>query len=246
VLLFIWGVLTVLLGGAALSDGLWNRWRARGRGPEPETRSWFVDLAGAIFLCAGVYVLHLAVLRWSTPRTAWLVAVLGMVFLGNFVFLWRREYRLSAPVVAWRLKPWQRVLAVVAGAMMIVTAVYLGIRPVHYRFMASRTAGTVIAHYESHDPESGDFMDPREIVRFTPAGGTSIDFVDRESSNEIVNVGETVEVLYFPDDPAAAIIDRGLWDLFIDAGIALFGVLVITIGVAPLGYKGHVSYSDDA
>jgi hypothetical protein len=83
-----------------------------------------VDLAGAIFLCAGLYVLRLAVLRWSTQRIAWLLAALGIVFLGHFFTLWKREYRPSTPAGALRLKPWQRVLAVLAGVSMISTAIH--------------------------------------------------------------------------------------------------------------------------
>jgi hypothetical protein len=241
-LILFWGLMAVILGGAALLDGLWRR--PGTRCDTGETRGWFSVLAGGIFLCMGIFVLRVAVLRWSGQRIGWLLASLAVVFVAMSVSMWMRQGR---PWSSAHLRTssgtqeeirrsnwWLRSVVLLAGIGMIATGIYLGNRPVRYELAALKASGTVITHRQSTGITNDNDGDAHERVRFTTANGAIIIFEDQESRTEFGDVGESVRVLYFADHPEAAIIDRGLWILLVDAAIVMFGMLSIGVGIGPL------------
>lgn len=70
------------------------------------------------------------------------------------------------------------------------------------------------------------------VVEFSTAARTRIRFRDDAGSNPPpYHVGEVVPVLYLPDSPQRAIIDRGLWNALPSIAVFLLGSLLLYVSV---------------
>lgn len=77
------------------------------------------------------------------------------------------------------------------------------------------------------------------VVSFDAQDGRSYDFQDSVgSSYPLYKRGQNVEVLYLPDDPQEAMIDRGLWNWALAAGLLGGGVLILLLSLRTLMITG--------
>jgi hypothetical protein len=88
---------------------------------------------------------------------------------------------------------------------------------------AERTTGTVIDLSRQTDSDGTVTFNP--IVRFTTADGRTVQFVSSSSSSSPPDLGDTVDVLYDPDDPRGAQLS-GFFDLW------LFPLVFGGVGIA--------------
>lgn len=70
------------------------------------------------------------------------------------------------------------------------------------------------------------------VVQYRDSNGNTIKFEDGVgSSHKMHKRGEGVDVLYNPEDPYDAMIDRGIWNWLISGGLALLGFLMALAGL---------------
>ena len=87
-----------------------------------------------------------------------------------------------------------------------------------------------VVRMESRNSSASDSSGPtyHAVVEFETRDGGKIRFTDKLGSNPpLYETGEEVAVLYKPDRPDEAIIDRGIWNRLLPAGLAAFGCLLI-------------------
>ena len=95
---------------------------------------------------------------------------------------------------------------------------------------ASGKVVDVKSRYSSSSGSSSGGYTYHAVVNYTDNNGKSVRFEDSVgSSNPIYKGGDQVQVLYLPDDPQGAIIDRGLMNWGLSGGLAV-GALLILLG----------------
>jgi hypothetical protein len=66
------------------------------------------------------------------------------------------------------------------------------------------------------------------VIEFETRKGETIRFTDKlGASHPLYETGEDVRVVYKPNKPRDAIIDRGIWNRLVPGGLAAFGCLLI-------------------
>jgi hypothetical protein len=218
-----------------------------------EIGGWIGELVGAMFLCLGLYLLHLISLDWSLHQIIAMLAGFGMIIVVGYWLITRspsdgagmpsgedarpangasaiRLIRTAHADAAPPLKRIQVVLIAVFGVGIMAAGIYKGYQMIRYEFAAQRATGTVVAV----ERETGDEADRTiEVVRFTTASRDQIKFRNHDFSKEIDDVGDAVPVLYFSETPDSAIIDRGPWMWLLIAAGELFGLTLVVVAIAP-------------
>lgn len=70
------------------------------------------------------------------------------------------------------------------------------------------------------------------IVAFTDENGSSVEFKDSVgASSALYKRGDAVDVIYYPDKPKDAIIDRGIFNWSLSGGLALGGLLILWMSI---------------
>ncbi|HET9862329.1 MAG TPA: DUF3592 domain-containing protein [Steroidobacteraceae bacterium] len=115
------------------------------------------------------------------------------------------------------------------GALMLVGAALLCIDTRRFIAHAQDATGTVVELREVRSDDGGSTWKP--VVRFTAADGRDVTFASRVSSSPpSYDVGETVPVLYRPEEPGEARI-RGFGSLWFGASIlGGLGLLFAALG----------------
>lgn len=120
------------------------------------------------------------------------------------------------------------------GAALLVGALALALNTRKFIASADRAQGTVVEMIPVRDKDDGS-MTYKPVVEYTSKRGQKITFTSSFSSNPpSYSVGETVDVLYAPDEPLDARID-GFGSLWLGPLILSFiGAIFATIGLAIL------------
>jgi len=106
------------------------------------------------------------------------------------------------------------------GALFLIIALLLWNKTRSFLAHAKETTGTVVELLEVRDKDDGSST-WKPVVRFTPSDGSDITFAASFSSKPApYDVGDSVEVLYLPDDPHEARI-KGFSSLWL--GTAILG-----------------------
>jgi hypothetical protein len=126
-------------------------------------------------------------------------------------------------------------LFLVAGVAIIALGVYLGRSMLRLESAGLAAPGSVVAlhtHLRRHT------IVYRPVIRFTTASGSEVQFEDSSGSNPpAYRVGEQLRVRYLASTPAnSAIIDQGIWNWSGPIILAVFGVLIIGIGIARISH----------
>ena len=115
----------------------------------------------------------------------------------------------------------------VLGWVLIVLSVGLSINPLHLMLTGENVSATLVVLEST--TERGLFGQTQRIyphVEFIPSSGNTVVFKDRFSDEQPPwRVGDRVDVLYFPDAPQEAVIDRGVRN-FSWSAVALSAALV--------------------
>ena len=117
------------------------------------------------------------------------------------------------------------------GIAVLALGIYLGIERKNFLETALSTDGEVV---ELNRKRSDDSYVYYPVVEFSPPGSTNTLTFEHDSGSNppSYSVGESVEVLYDPQNPNEAIIDAGLMNWF-GTGIASFlGLIFTLVGVS--------------
>ena len=166
----------------------------------------------------------------------------GLVIL---YFRWRKKFSSSEQVVeeikgfgGWadnnkeKILRYTRVAEVVTGMFLVCLGYFMGKDHYHLIRDGARAQGTIIGYKQQYFPGSDSRPSSgtqalMPIVRFQ-ADGQDVEFKDWMGTNaEVLNV--RVTVLYDPEKPSLAMIDRPVWNWIPWAptmGVGLFLVLV--------------------
>ena len=112
------------------------------------------------------------------------------------------------------------------------TSVYWGLEHWEFQQRATTTHGTVIDFERSTSTSDGRTTTTyAPIIQFTPQqGSSSIKFTDNfGSSSPSEKRGDQVTVLYLPDDPSEAIMDKGWLNWFGPGLLGLIGIVLSLI-----------------
>jgi len=104
---------------------------------------------------------------------------------------------------------------------------YRGYQRIWLTIAGGRTAGEVVRidSKESTDNSTSYYS----IVEFTSLQGKPIEVRDNiGSSSPVDQRGDKLGVIYDPDDPECALIDRGFWSWLLPVGFSLVGVLIVS------------------
>jgi len=132
---------------------------------------------------------------------------------------------------------WQRVLDAPAGWGVLVfgaAAIALGgpqvVDSLRFVESAHHTTGVIV----EVEPVNGD--EYRPIVEFADVEGRQLRFASTETAGERSHfqVGQTVGVLYAPDDPADARLDTWQSRWASDSIVPALGALLVVLGIAGL------------
>jgi hypothetical protein len=117
------------------------------------------------------------------------------------------------------------------AVVLVVVGVYQSVRLFRFETSGARASGEVIRLIEqSSSGNSGSVYYP--VVQFRTAENVTIQFKDNIGSNPPARrPGDRAAVLYLPDNPGQAMIDRGIFDAFIPgpmfAGAGLLAWLMV-------------------
>ena len=115
----------------------------------------------------------------------------------------------------------------VLGWVLIGLAIGLGITPLHLMLTGENTSAVLVVLEST--TERGLFGETKRVyphVKFTTPSGNTVVFKDRFSDEQPPwEVGDKINVLYFPDAPQEAMIDRGVRN-FSWSAVALSAALV--------------------
>lgn len=121
---------------------------------------------------------------------------------------------------------------ILASAALFFFSQYTGLKILNLQTNGLRAEGEVVDFKISSDSDSTTYT---AVFAFTSAQGESIRKKDSfGSSHPTLKLGETVPILYDPQKPDNAIIDRGVWNWFLSALLAFIGVLCVTLAVSLL------------
>jgi hypothetical protein len=121
-------------------------------------------------------------------------------------------------------------ILLVAGVGLLVLGGYLQRSTSAFLARALHAEGQVVDLVDSHSG-SGDGHTYSAIVEFQVDGRT-YKFTDSVGSNPpLQRRGDSVLVLYDPDQPRHARIDRGKWNLLLPTIVSAFGALLCSLGV---------------
>ena len=124
-----------------------------------------------------------------------------------------------------------RLVALSVGLALLGGAAWLYRHESAFIASAAAAQGRITALQSHRDSEGTLLYTPR--VRFTPEGRRDYEFNDRiSSSHPGRKVGDAVPVLYDPGDPAHAQIDRGVWNYFLPAALAVLGLFTAIVSAA--------------
>jgi hypothetical protein len=116
------------------------------------------------------------------------------------------------------------------GVILLVISISIYFSNASAREASVLTTGTVVGMQESYDPE-GSWYAP--IVRFTTTKGEVVEFTSSTKSRPAsYGPGDTVEVIYQPDDPHGAQIDTAFERYGASAILAIVGFGLTVAGVA--------------
>ena len=136
-----------------------------------------------------------------------------------------------------------RVVEVVVGIFFVFFGYYIGRDHYHLIRHGVRTSGTIVGYKQESFPDRGGthwdtaFM---PIVKFQ-ARGRDIDFKDWMGSGAAVIWKIPVTVLYDPEDPSVAMIDRPVWNWIPWAPTLAVGLFLFLAGI-----KGLIIFPDAA
>jgi hypothetical protein len=135
-------------------------------------------------------------------------------------------------------------LILLIGGALVVSSVYVFFRQRSQLRRSIMTTGTVIELLRHHDP--GDYLlvksadgrklkrkyDYRPVIRFETETGRSVKFAARVASRPIpYQVGDQVSVIYDPNKPQKAQINRALYLWFHVIMLLFFGVFALAMGL---------------
>ncbi len=121
-------------------------------------------------------------------------------------------------------------ILVVAAVLLVAGGAYVGHNLAQLESSGSRAQGKV-ARLDSVSQTHGGYT-YYAVVDFTRGDGAQQEFRDSTgSSSPLEERGEAVGVLYDPADPAHAIIDRGLWNWAVPAGLSGAGLLLLLLSI---------------
>ncbi|QKK01967.1 MAG: DUF3592 domain-containing protein [Pseudomonadota bacterium] len=125
-------------------------------------------------------------------------------------------------------KMWLPVMVLI-GAGLIAGGYYWGVNHSAFKARALATKGTVVEVVSDYNSTSdGSSYTYHPVVEFETAAGKRTEFTDRSgSSPPAYSGGEQVAVLYDPDNPRKAQIDRGWLDRLPMLGLMAVGILVL-------------------
>lgn len=118
----------------------------------------------------------------------------------------------------------------IVGLAFLLLSFYSGQKMLRLEFSGLRASGAVRSFEISHPGSRSMAFYP--VVEFSTAARTRIRFRDDAGSNPPpYHVGEAVPVLYLPESPQHAIIDRGLWNGLPSIAVFLLGSLSLYVSV---------------
>lgn len=220
-----------------------------------EARSHAWTLIGIVFLATGSGLFYYAVHMWPIGPATWVVAGLLIVYAAvriRRVVLRSRTSSLprnSATMAALPLQRSEDILAqperraldarqrtllkrwspllLLLGLLSLALSYHLGRTLLVLQASGYRASGTVQSLETSSTSSNDTTYYPQ--VTFIARSGAAVRFRDRVGSNPpAYRVGEAVAVLYLPQDPGSAMIDRGIWN-WIGPGIVLLAGVVLII-----------------
>lgn len=146
--------------------------------------------------------------------------------------IWARLRKYDRAVLLW--SPLTFLIAV----GLLIGAVYTKRNTEDFLSEALRTGGTVVrieSTYSSSSGGSGSYT-YYPVVGFVTEAGASVEVRDRVGSNPpSFRRGDAVSVLYDPNDPQSAWIDRGAWNWALPAGLGAGGTLLLFLTLWNIG-----------
>ncbi len=128
-------------------------------------------------------------------------------------------------------------LLMLAGLAVLALGVYQSRMLLKLEASGTRTAGRVTGLSPSQGSNGAITYYP--LVCYVGAGGQTVVFRDPSGTNpSLYRVGQAVTVLYSPDQPARAVIDRGIWNWLPSALLYLFGAAVLAAGLCAWRGRG--------
>jgi hypothetical protein len=147
---------------------------------------------------------------------------------------------MNADRVLDRLTRWGPRIFLGIAALLLLVAIGTFVKELRFVRGAERATGTVIDLQEerSTDSDGGFHYVYHPVVRFTTAEGRTVEFRSPSGSSSPPDIGDSVEVLYDPDDPSDAQLS-GFFDIWlfpIVSGIgaiafAFFGLFAPRFGI---------------
>ncbi len=143
-----------------------------------------------------------------------------------------REREAQQRVQLARLAPF----LLLAGVTVLALGVYQSRMMLILETSGTRTAGRVTGLSRS---QGSDGIIYYPLVCYVDVAGETVVFRDSTGTNpSLYHVGEAVTVLYAPDQPARAVIDRGVWNWLPSAFLYLFGAVLLGAGLAGWRARG--------
>jgi hypothetical protein len=117
-------------------------------------------------------------------------------------------------------------LIAVMGAILIVFGVFVAQKTARLANAGGSASGHIVGFQSSTDSKGHTNYYP--MVEFQD-GGRTIKFNDRVGSSIRMPQAESVPVIYDPNEPSNAMIDRGIWNWLPAAALLLFGAILLLI-----------------
>jgi hypothetical protein len=132
------------------------------------------------------------------------------------------------------LKRWAPRVCLFFGVGLLVACTATFVHTERFVAGAERATGTVIDLSRETDSEGTVTFNP--VVRFTTADGRTVQFVSSSGSSSPAEVGDSVDVLYDPDDPRDAQLS-GFFDLWLFPLVfGGLGIAFTTVGLFAPGF----------
>ena len=132
-----------------------------------------------------------------------------------------------------KVRRYGRILQALTGLFLVFMGYFMGHAHFHLILDGTKTQGKIVAYKTEYFQNSkGSSTSYMPVVAFR-AGDRTIQFEDWLGSRSTGNVNVLVPVLYDPDAPAVAMIDRPTWNWIPWApifGVGVFLLLVSTVG----------------
>lgn len=154
---------------------------------------------------------------------------------------WNRDAGEMSPDVKFRINRVVAIVLITVGALLAGGAVYVTAPEIQFVAVAARATGRVIENREEDwkDRDSFSYRGFHAIVRFVDASGEVVVHRDKIGvSPPLFHVGDVVTILYDPQHPVVAMIDRGIANYLFPICAGGFGLLLILGGVRRLQKYG--------